>query len=155
VGSPLYRLMVSAVPVVLTAIAAASAWFFDAVLWPLWPGTDCRRGWWLYSLVADVGDQSTVVVGLFYVTHKPTAARIIEGRAYYFVDGEVRYRGGWTAETVVPSVDSLQAVFHMKTDNPRPLEFPRQYDGFFSISRTRRSPRVGESAWEGFFQDLG
>ena len=144
------------IPTALMAVAGLAIWFYNKVLWPLWPYSGCRRGWWVYGLKSQLpnGDIRNIV-GRFRLAHTPGEASISQGRAFALGEIEPIFRGNWTSDVVWISATEIRAIFEMRAINPRPEAMPSVYNGYISLARAERSPLTGRACWEGEFHDLG
>lgn len=155
-GTFLYRLLVDGgVPVLLVGIAGAAIILYERVVWPFWPWSRCKRGWWAYSLVVRDNSANIQVAGYFFLDDRIEGASIPEGRAYYVNTNALTHRGDWSASHVFVGSDSLRCLFSMRAQQPDREPLPSHYDGYFQVAHTSDSPVVGRDVWCGYFNDLG
>jgi len=155
-GTLLYRLLVDGgVPVLLMVIAGVAIVLYERVIWPVWPWSRCRRGWWVYSLVVCDNGATMEVAGYFFLDDRIEGACIPEGRAYYLDAHGLTHRGDWTASHVFVGSNSLRGLFSMRAQGPTREPLPSHYDGYLQVDHTSDSPLVGRDVWCGYFNDLG
>lgn len=94
-GSWFYRLIVDGgVPIALALAAGFSIWFYE-LLWRFSPWSSCKRGWWIYALVAQGPKETVDIVGYFLFDHSASrapnnrGARILLARIKTFVPGRL------------------------------------------------------------------
>jgi hypothetical protein len=156
-GSPLFHFLVDVVPpALLVGIAWTAVGVYKNVLWPRLPGSNYRKGWWIYGLTAygEEGDgDSTTVVGHFYLDQDPERVRIPSGKAYIVEEGRiVEERGSWSSDTIWIDDRTMKIIFDMQAVNERGL--PESYEGLIDVDETRAESVVGTSSYEGRFYDL-
>jgi hypothetical protein len=154
-GSWLYRLIVDGgVPVALTLAAGFSIWFYETLLWRFSPWSSCKRGWWIYALVAQGPKETVDIVGYFLVDHSASRARITEGHAFYWQESRLSFRGDWESQFVTFDEGCIRVLFSMRAVTAAAEAIPSQYEGYLEL-RYHDTPLLGGEAWSGFFQDLG
>lgn len=155
-GTILHSVIVDGgISITFVGIAWLSLHLYEDVLWRWWPRMGCKRGWWVYSLVAQRDGDQAQVVGIFYLLHTVDGVEIREGFAWYYEDGSVTPRGKWHASSVWTAAHEIRALFSMRAVRPPPEALPSMYEGYMSLSCTTRKPLVGVESWEGYFHDLG
>ena len=142
------------VPIVLGTLAWGAAQLYYTTLWPLL-SPNHKGGWWVYALVAKVGDKFVDTVGCFYIEHRPVGAAVVEGHAFYLNDSQRTYRGDFHADVVWITKAQLRYLYSMHSLNQIREPLPSHYEGYLELRLVREEPLAGTSAWRGYFQDLG
>ena len=144
--TPLYNVIVAVgIPIVLVSAARFAIWLYDHLLWPLWPWSGCRRGWWIYGLLSERTDETKAqVAGRFYLNHTPAVTSISEGRAYYVEKGDFTFRGDWNSDVVWISENQIHIVHTMRGGARPPAKArPSQYNAYVTFTRVNRKPIAG------------
>lgn len=155
-GSLLYNILIDGgIPVIFVCISWVVVRLYEDVVWRWLPTLGCKRGWWIYGLIAQHESNKVEIVGFFYTLHTLIKTQIIEGHAFYFEDGHLIPRGNWDADTVWITPEKIRFLFNMHAVNPRPEALPSMYEGYLFLSRTTDKPLTGIEHWDGYFQDIG
>src|ERR1051326_3137618 len=94
-------------------------------------------------------------MGWFRVAHSPWSIEIPQGRAYYYDDGKLTFRGDWTSDTVWAVERRFGFMFTMTARGVAREPLPSQYQGITHFNNLHSSARRGERAlWIGHFHDL-
>ncbi len=150
-----YALVNGGIALIFVGISWSAVHFYEDVLWRWLPGLGCKRGWWIYGLIAEHGGTEVQIAGVFYLLHTPADAQVIEGRAFYVEGDSLRPRGNWSSDTVHIRDRRARVLYSMHSVNPEPEAIPSMYEGYLSLSRTSTRLQVGVESWRGYFHDLG
>lgn len=158
-GSLLYQILVNGGrSFILVSIAWAAVRLYEDIVWRWVPWFGCKRGWWVYGLIArrEKGPfQIVEIVGFFHLLHTSTEARIKPGFAFYFENGQVNIRAHWHADCVWIGADQIQLLFDVHTLHPGPEAIAADYEGYMSLSSSLSNTLKGSEGWKGYFYDLG
>lgn len=156
-NSPLYQVLVSGgISAVFVGVSWLAVHLQDDLIWRWWRPLGCKRGWWIYGLIAERDEGPVLIVGVFYLLHTPYGARITEGHAFYNEgNGKITPRGDWDSDVAWVNFSRIRHLFTMRSVNPVLESIPGLYDGYMSLTNMSVHSIGGIESWRGFFQDLG
>lgn len=159
VGTPFYHVFVDGgISFIFVSIAWLAIRIYEDIIWRWWPSLGCKRGWWIYGLVAEREKgpfQRIEVVGYFYLLHTTTKIRVKEGFAFYFENSQISPRGNWTSNLVWIEENQIHFWVNMHAVRPRPEAVPSRAEGYMAFSHTLSHTLTGIESWQGYFHDIG
>ncbi|WBC14853.1 hypothetical protein O7600_27875 [Micromonospora sp. WMMA1998] len=143
------------VPIAVVALTWLSIFLFHRLVWPFSPRSECRRGLWLYFLLARTDQGDLPVTGWFRIHHTPDEIKINEALAYYVDGSKLVFRGEWHSETVWTGNRRLSLIFTMIAQGVTREPLPSQYQGHIQLTSRSRGTNGERDLWTGYFHDLG
>jgi|GEM_PF-6668443 len=144
------------IPFTLTIAMFFSLWVYDKFLWKLIFRKNNLGGWWIYVL-KNIAEKR-FAFGYFKLNHLPNSISIQSGEVFYF-NKSLEFRGRWSANNVTRTESNhLNFIFSVNgktSEKINSLGSPLIFDGFMELKKVDKQSTIGDSVWNGNYQDFG
>ncbi|MCX6152552.1 MAG: hypothetical protein NT007_00170 [Candidatus Kapabacteria bacterium] len=140
----------------ITAFAYLMLIFYEKVFWKRVPSSNCRDGWFIYSLVAKNNkNQDKKIIGVFKLHHTINCAYIGESKVYHFENDKFTERGKFTSDMILLSNNQIRFVYNIDAKEvANGIVKSYTYIGYYHLDEKYGNAIIGEKVYEGYIQNI-